>query len=501
MFRILSIFALLFLFGAATTYAQGPVYNSIGGTVWKETLPVNNIMDSGEDALEGVLVSLKDSATDATIASAVSGSDGAFYLLNYVGPGTYYLQYDYPPAGFTLVAKRMGSNTSVNSAADPSTGQSDNFVIASNTFFPDYNLGVIAKPNTVTYCGEMDFDVTIWNDTFSLPKFNNTATDSLLKATLYVAEATHHPFIGVENTGTQSTIADFGFSGRLTITPPGATNLVTNSSLAEEVSLSSYDGTTDYEGASGYSWYDLYSSATNSRVLNTIPQVAPYLGTGMIDFPTQAKSITSFSGGGNLESNVETEVGAGFCITYEYLHTAPLPVSLKSFSISTDGKQSFLNWTTAMEYQNKGFAVERSTDGKNFGAIDFVKSLAINGISSTDIQYNYTDTHPTPGYDYYRLKQIDMDGKSVYSKTLAVYLSDDAAPEVYPNPGRDFVKVNAAKEDKVIVLDLSGKVLRVVVTDLDRQKMIQTNNLPDGNYYVKIISESGNRTLKFAVLH
>lgn len=493
--------AILLLFGAATSQAQGPVYNSIGGTVWKETQPVNNIMDPGEATLEGVLISLKDSATDEIIGSAVSASDGTFFVYNYVGPGTYYLQYDYPPAGFTLVDKRTGSNTAVNSAADPATSKSDYIVVASNTFFPDYNLGLIVKPNTVTYCNERDFDITIWNDTFSLAQFNNTATDSLLKATLYVAQATHHPFIGVENTGTQGTTADFGFSGRLTITPPAGTNLVTNSLLNEEVTLAGYDGATDYQGPSGYSWYDLYSSATNSRVLNTVPQLSPYLGTGNISFPAQAKSTTSFSGGGNLESNVETEVAAGFCVTYDYLHTAPLPISLKNITVSTDGSRSFLKWTTAMEYQNKGFAVERSTDGKKFSEIGFVKSLAPNGTSTTDLQYEYTDMVPVPGNDYYRLKQVDMDGKFVYTRTLSVYLSDHAAPEVYPNPGNAFVKVNAAKEDKVIVLDLNGKVLNAEVTDLDHQKLIRTASLPDGNYFVKIIADSGSRTLKFVVMH
>jgi hypothetical protein len=115
---------LALLLWATPLLAQSP-YSTLSGTVWKEALPVDNIMSSGEATLAGILVTLKDVSTDEIISAAVSATDGTFQLQNYRGAGSYYIQYSYPSAGFTLTARRSGSDNTINSAADPSTATSD----------------------------------------------------------------------------------------------------------------------------------------------------------------------------------------------------------------------------------------------------------------------------------------------------------------------------------------------------------------------------------------
>lgn len=402
--KTLPLTIMAFIIQIATMHAQSP-YSTINGTVWKETLPVNNVMNSGEQNIAGMLITLRDITTDEIISSAVSAPDGTFSLQNFQGPGSYYIQYTYPLAGYTLVAQRAGSDNTINSAADPSTSISDQIDVSAGGALTGYNLGLIAIPNTLTHCAEKDFTITIWNYTFSLPKFNIPG-DSLTKATLFVADAASHPSIGVENTGNQAADVDLGFAGRLTITPPTGTNLITNTSTERQISLTGYDGVTDYAGSSGYTWFNLFSSNMNSRAITSVAQLASYSGSGSVNLISQAKSTTSITGSGNLESNVVTHVGAGVCVTYQYTAATFLPVSLTTISASTDGIHTFLKWTTAMEYHNKGFAVERSTDGKNFREIDFVKSLAPNGTSSSNLEYEYTDLLPIPGNNYYRLNRL-----------------------------------------------------------------------------------------------
>ncbi len=497
MSKVSQLLCLLFIAGYSSTHAQ-TLYSHINGTAWKETLPVNNIMDPGEATIRGILVTLKDAATDEIISSTVTNAAGQYSLDNYNGPGTYYIQYDYPTAGYSLVSQRAGNNDSINSAADPATGITDPFSINTTNDLYGYNLGMTELTNTITHCNFKPSSLTIWNDTFSVPKFP-TGAATLNKVTLFVADAACHPMIGVENTGNQSIDADLGFSGRITLSPPTGSSLITNTNLEKLITLASYDGTTDYQGTSGHSWYHLFSSATNARAITSAIQLASYTGSGIVKFPAEAKSTTSITGGGNLETDVETNVGTGFCVTYNY--TGVLPVSLKNISVSTDGRQAFLKWITATEYNNQGFAVERSADGKTFTEIGFVNSLSHNGNSAADLNYQYTDKLPLPAISYYRLRQVDIDGKYTYSKVLSINISQGNVYAIYPNPANKFLIINAAEGEEIIISDVSGKRLDVSISETGNQKVIDVSHLNNGNYFLKIISGDQYSISKFTVLH
>jgi hypothetical protein len=99
-----------------------------------------------------------------------------------------------------------------------------------------------------------------------------------------------------------------------------------------------------------------------------------------------------------------------------------LPVELTAFTaaLKKDGVQ--LNWTTATEITNKGFDVERSLNGTTFSAIAFVRSKA-EGASNAAIQYTFVDNRAVKGTVYYRLKQIDNDGRSRYSPIEKVFVA------------------------------------------------------------------------------
>jgi hypothetical protein len=115
---------------------------------------------------------------------------------------------------------------------------------------------------------------------------------------------------------------------------------------------------------------------------------------------------------------------------------APLPVSLTSFSASPRSTGVAVNWATASEQNNAGFEVQRSTNGVQFASIGKVAGA---GTSQQTNTYSYLDTAPLRTKSYYRLKQIDLDGRFTYSPVVAVDLAGGAAPtlSIYPNPIAD----------------------------------------------------------------
>jgi len=155
-----------------------------------------------------------------------------------------------------------------------------------------------------------------------------------------------------------------------------------------------------------------------------------------------------------------------------------LPVTFKSFDGIMQNGQSLLKWTTTNEINNKGFDVERSADGQVFSPISFV---AGQNNSNVENNYTYTDVKPVNGTNYYRLKQIDNDGKFTYSGIIQLKnVIADFAWSVYPNPVVDngWMQVqlpNAAKVS-VQIVSSTGNII----------SMIDKGTLQTGTYSIPL---------------
>ncbi len=154
----------------------------------------------------------------------------------------------------------------------------------------------------------------------------------------------------------------------------------------------------------------------------------------------------------------------------------PMPVELISFKAIRHDMVVTLKWATASEENNMGFEVQSATDGLNFTTIDFVESLS--PFSSTLQNYTYTDNSQARQQKvYYRLKQVDYDGKFSYSKVQAV--AADATPftfSVSPNPFAGQLRFALDAETMQATLsDLNGKVVL--------NQSITTQNKDANGYY------------------
>ena len=175
---------------------------------------------------------------------------------------------------------------------------------------------------------------------------------------------------------------------------------------------------------------------------------------------------------------------------------ASLPVRFLSFSAQQSGGKVSLNWQTAQELNNKEFQVQRKLSNGGWETISTVPSKAYNGNSSSVLDYNFDDVSNLEGKGqvYYRIMQVDLDSRSSYSEIRSIRNNAKKFNiTLYPNPGRDLVKVtipDGAGLVDVSVSDLAGK--EVMRWNATSQKNLQITNLKPGMYTVRVnIRETG----------
>jgi hypothetical protein len=188
-----------------------------------------------------------------------------------------------------------------------------------------------------------------------------------------------------------------------------------------------------------------------------------------------------------------------------YVHTGNfvLPVASLEFRGEQAGSINKLLWSTSRETNNRGFELERSADGKNFSSLAFVATKAENGNSTSTLNYNYNDARPLSGTNYYRLKQIDRDGRFTYSNIVVLKskITDITLSSVYPNPATRELNLvitsPSAEKVTIIVTDLTGKVLMQRPAQLvigDNQSQLNVQSLAAGTYLIKAVCTNGCET-------
>ena len=167
-----------------------------------------------------------------------------------------------------------------------------------------------------------------------------------------------------------------------------------------------------------------------------------------------------------------------------------VPVKWLSFNANLKDKTVLLDWQTANEINSSYFDVERSIDGFRFEKIGQVKAA---GNSTTTRYYQFTDPLPVKGMNYYRLKQVDLDGTSSYSEVRKIEIKTDRPLfAIYNNPSDGsalLVKSNASPAI-LGIFDASGKKLKDIQIQLSSQQL-DLSALPSGSYTAVLYKNSG----------
>ena len=177
----------------------------------------------------------------------------------------------------------------------------------------------------------------------------------------------------------------------------------------------------------------------------------------------------------------------GFAVR-AYGSSVVLPVELLSFAGKNTEGGNLLTWTTASEKNNLGFEVEASTDGVHFEKTGFVKG---NGTTTAKNGYQYFDKYPLSTRTYYRLQQLDVDGKKKPSNIISVERKGlTQSLKVYPNPVSDVLIIVTEATGNYQIFNLLGQqILRGSIS----AKQIDVSALPEGSYVLKV----GEEQVKF----
>ncbi len=260
-------------------------------------------------------------------------------------------------------------------------------------------------------------------------------------------------------------------------------------------------------------------TTSNGTSFNAGP-VTPYavpVNQGNTDI--QAVTINNYKYIGHLFSNLSSvpEPAIGMINGKQYVEVAwdgfsgggvairvspdleVLPVTLVSFTGTLVEGDVLLNWHTASELNNDHFVVERSVDATNWKAIGSVKG---NGTTNEPHYYSLTDASPAPGGYYYRLKQVDYDGKYEYSRIIYIQIGGDKTSDktfvVQPNPTDGLVTASISSDrDQQInlrILDVRGRVIGNRDVSLGKgmnQVKVDLSHYPAATYILSFTDANG----------
>jgi hypothetical protein len=175
--------------------------------------------------------------------------------------------------------------------------------------------------------------------------------------------------------------------------------------------------------------------------------------------------------------------------------TTILPVELVKYSAKAIVDRVQIEWTTATETNNNYFVIEKSKN--NFEWTDLIKVIGA-GNSNRIIDYSAIDDHPFPGISYYRLKQVDYDGRFTYSKTESVNLKTEFATKIYPNPASHYLYIeNSFPGDlKIELLNSSQVPVPILYFHDANLYTIDVSDIPKGNYFLIMQRSDNNRKVE-----
>lgn len=198
-----------------------------------------------------------------------------------------------------------------------------------------------------------------------------------------------------------------------------------------------------------------------------------------------------------------SKAGMGDQGTFSETMTAditPLPVTLISFTGKREENVSLLEWKVANEEQFAGYEIERSFTGKHFDKIGNVAASANNQKST--VNYQFIDLVPTgnssTGVLYYRLKLVNQDGTSAYSRIISLYMAETSQIVLYPNPANEIINVAVSPqllESRATVYDITGKVVKRFLISTIVQP-IDIKQFTPGLFIIRFANGSATRFVK-----
>ncbi len=206
-------------------------------------------------------------------------------------------------------------------------------------------------------------------------------------------------------------------------------------------------------------------------------------------FSLQIRNASIWKNENNRSSNTISSISA-FSLASA---NASDPVSAKyvSFDVQLNTDRTvLLQWKTSDEINSDHFEIERSREGNNWISLASI-------IPKSSHTYAYADLFPENGLNFYRIKEIDLDGKYLYSDMKFVQIGKDNEFRIWPNPARDklFVQIPFTGAN-VEITDPGGRLLWKNI-NTSTILIIPIENLNAGIYILQVASGKEKIVQKF----
>jgi hypothetical protein len=180
-----------------------------------------------------------------------------------------------------------------------------------------------------------------------------------------------------------------------------------------------------------------------------------------------------------------------------------LPVTFTNYNVKCNDKGALLTWSTASEQNSDRFEIQRSIN-----SIDWVVIDNVTAAGNSDAQRNYQYLDLKGGAAFYRIRQVDRDGRYIYT---AIKQTDCKISQfdvtLYPVPASDKITV-VIKSDQAVrtdlqIVDINGRTVSKTVTQINignNNIILNVSNLPAGQYLLSSSDPSIIINRKFTVL-
>ena len=200
---------------------------------------------------------------------------------------------------------------------------------------------------------------------------------------------------------------------------------------------------------------------------------------------------------------VITESGQDFAIAALNNDAVALSSRLLEFKGHKINEDAVLNWKTTDEINTLEFIVERSVNGSNYNSIGSLKAENTAGFH----QYSFTDRKIISlgvPVVYYRLKQVDINGRFIYSRIVAISVDNKTIVHFYPNPAHNeanlVITINKPEQVQWRIIDNAGRVVQQQQWKLARGSnylLIDVSQMKKGIYYLELSGETINYSEQF----
>jgi hypothetical protein len=247
---------------------------------------------------------------------------------------------------------------------------------------------------------------------------------------------------------------------------------------APVIAVTITDATTSTSGAIIKLMYGVPGSNINATVINSATgSTLTYIDNNLANLTSGYYYIDITNG----SSRVITAP-----VWYTRSDNGVLPVTFSLFTAQKLDKSVKLSWTTEQEINSSHFIVERSADGRTWQSI---ATVAAAGNSTNRLTYTSYDNLPLNGTGYYRIKQLDIDGKFQVSVVRNVRFDFGYMVSLAPNPAKDLVTITMDKINSTnSVIQFFDAAGNLVFTEKTNQSAININTsaFTRGLYFIKV---------------